>query len=211
MLVTSDDLSAYMGGLDMSTEELAIVDSIILPGLQEELEIFLNRPVEPVQVRESLIVDEYGFITLSVTPVWEVIKVMWSDGSLIEGTTYIPPVMVDDPTVERSIDWSGLGQYPQPFRYSIGMFGLTATHYWEYGPLRYVIVEYIGGQKGYTDNALRLAILRVAAREVERQFDDSASLVGGNVEAVQASDPRTKGWLPEELARFNRMRRRVVV
>lgn len=207
MLVTADELTAYMGGVQLTNEERDITESVILPGVQQDLELFLNRPVEPVQVRESLLVDEYGYTVLTVTPVWKIIKVQQSDGAVITGSSYVPPAMVDDPSTNRSVDYSGLGEYPLPFRYNVGSWGISAA--WG-GPATYVIVEYIAGYKGYTDKAIKLAILRVAAREVERQFDNSVTLVGGSVEAVQDSDSRIKGWTQEELNRFRRIRRRVI-
>ena len=59
--------------------------------------------------------------------------------------------------------------------------------------------------------AIRLAILRVASREFQQMNDDTMSL--RNAAATPPVDPipvPARGWRPEELRQFDRIRRRVI-
>jgi len=208
-IVTADELTAYMGGLKLSTDQLGIVETVILPGLQQELELFLNRPLEPVQVRESVMPDQMGFVTLKITPVWKVNSAIYSQsGTAITTRVYYPPAWSEDPSVDRRIDYSGVGMTALPWRMPVQAFGLSALDPFGWG--RYVIVDYIGGYLGLQNQALKLAMLRVAAREVQNQFDDTVGVRSGALEVATPNDTRRKGWMPEELAALARLRRRVI-
>ena len=208
-IVEIDELVAYMGGVMLTTDQQAVTTSIIIPGVQQELEMFLNKPVEPVLVRESTLPDCDGFITLKVAPAWRINSVRYSDGNTGPTTsTYYPPALVPDHATTRVVDYSIQGMAALPFRHNIHSLGLSAAYGWGYGT--YVVIEYIAGYLGIYDEALKLGILRVCAREVQHMFDDIVGLRSGTVEASQTSDDRRKGWMPEELDRFRRLRRRVI-
>lgn len=213
-IVTVDELAPYLGGLTLTPEQEGIAETIIIPGIQEELELFLNRPLEPVQVRESTYVDYEGKVTLSVSPVWRILSAQYSDGVVVPTTVYYPPVTSQDPSVQRRVDLSAVGMGALPYRLPVSALGLSMASYgFGYGYLNqtYLIVEYIGGYLGYTDNALKMNVLRVVARECERMFDDTASVRQGQLEAAGESDKREKGWTEDELNRLRRLKRRVIV
>ena len=74
-------------------------------------------------------------------------------------------------------------------------------------------ITYTAGYDGHDEKYanVRLAIMRVAAREVEQRHDDTLSVKDLSVRNEGEMQLRQRvGWLPEELARFDRMRRRVV-
>jgi hypothetical protein len=73
------------------------------------------------------------------------------------------------------------------------------------------VVEYVGGYNGYLNAALKMGIMRVAAREVSVHNDHTLSLRDGNAEQAAQSDNRPTGWTPEELKQFDRLRRRIIV
>lgn len=70
---------------------------------------------------------------------------------------------------------------------------------------------YDGTAPGFAD--VRLAILRVAAREMEPRHDDTRSVKVLNTistPSVEVSRKGAGGWQPHELAQFDRLRLRVV-
>ncbi len=74
-----------------------------------------------------------------------------------------------------------------------------------------VTVTYVGGLAGEDEDDVRLAILRAAAREVTVRHDDTLGVSDLTTRRIDAVDRRTPGFLPEELAQFDRLRRRTVV
>ena len=210
-IVTSEELQAYLGGLVLTDNQLGIIETVILPGVQQELETYLNRPVTPVQIRESVRADETGFLRFRVTPIHKIVSVTLSDGSNAGFSPVTPPDMTMDPDVDfRQFDEWG---EPDLFGYqTTGFFGLFGGSYPTLtGGRPYYRVEYIAGYNGYVNEGLKLDVLRVAAREVEMQFDDTMSLRGGSSEAASDSDNREKGWTADELVKWDRLRRRVAV
>lgn len=210
MLVSTDELTQYMGNITLTIKQKGIVETVILPGVQQQLEVYLNRPVEPVQVREGLQPDEAGYLWFSVTPVHKVLSVKRTDGQNVVVTSYTP-VELTGPGSERVWDAVGIGMTDQPFRYQVPTPYAFEVMYPILSNRPYYVAEYVAGYNGFVDEALKVAITRVAAREVEMQFDDTQSLRGGTTEAAAPSDSRTKGWTTEELRQFDRLRRRVVV
>lgn len=74
-------------------------------------------------------------------------------------------------------------------------------------------VTYVGGYDGFAPEFadVRLAILRVAAREMEQRHDDTRSVKDLSTRNEGEMQLRqTVGWQPAELARFDRLRQRVV-
>jgi hypothetical protein len=206
MLVDIEELLQYMGGMKLTDDQKGITESVILPGVQEELETHLNRPIEPVRVREAVRADDQGWLWLGVTPVHQIFSVTRSDGPNVP--------IVQTPWADLAVDdeyrsWTAWGN-PDLYRYRVGGISWNAP-YPNPWAASYYLLEYIGGYNGYVDNGLKLAICRVAAREVEMQFDDTMSVRGGGQEAAQDSDSRQKGWTDDELKKWDRLRRRVVV
>lgn len=206
-LVAVKELTDYMGQLTLTGVQEGITDSVILPGVQQDLENYLNRPVEPIVVREALRPNDRGFLWFRVTPIHQILAVTRSDGP----TVPVPagPTTEIDPGELRLLDEWGAPelfgfQLDTPF--SGGYYG-----YPSFVQPPYYIAEYIAGYNGYVNEALKLDIMRVAAREVEMQFDDTMSIRGGTTEAAQDSDTRVKGWTEDELRKWDRLRRRVAV
>lgn len=208
-IVNVDELLAYMGGLRVTNEQRDIIESAILPGVQQELEDFLNRPVEPVYVRENIEPDDRGWLFFSITPVWQVISVKRSDGQSQEITgPVVTPLPAPPSGVTRT--WDTMTRQSTLYKYQVNTFS-HHTAWSLFTGAAFYTVEYVAGYNGYVDKQLKLGCLRVAARDVEMQFDDSLTLRGGATEAASDSDSRAKGWTDEELLRFDRLRRRTVV
>lgn len=205
MLVSVNDLCNYMGGLKPRPGMRKVMAEVIA-GTQEALENYLNRPVEPVQIREYVVSNSKGFVHLSVYPVHRVLRY---GVNVVPGydelPVNIPPVMTRDPihdVDDRVLDRA----YPQPQSgFSIGPGGL-----YTYAPNTPVMVEYIGGLNGYTINAIKQAIKRVAAREWAENNVDTVGSRQGVVGETEVGDQRSIGWANDELRALQRHRRRVV-
>jgi hypothetical protein len=211
-IVTGNEVVAYMGGLELTSDQMGVIEMIILPGVQQELENYLNRPIQPVHVRESLRPDDTGFLMFRTTPIHQILSVTLSDGSTAGYAPTTPPTMS---TIEDYRNYDEWGE-PELYGYQLeGVpFGLGFGSIYGYpiiGSRPFYRVEYIAGYNGYVNEGLKLDICRVAAREVEMQFDDTMSLRGGSAEAASNSDAREKGWTGEELVKWDRLRRRVAV
>jgi hypothetical protein len=212
-LVTSADLAAYMHGLTWTPVQQAQIDGVVLPGVQQQLEQYLGRPVEPMHVREARPFTD-GRIWLTVSPVWQILSYDWQGQGTFQPTTYVPAPL---PPSNMARTWddasTGMNGSPNGTFVDLGVmppgYFFMASDIMSYVPVS-VIVEYIGGYNGFADQALKLAIERVAAREVERLYDNTIGLRDGSGQPAGDSDPRPKGWQPDELAAFDRIRRRVV-
>jgi hypothetical protein len=195
-LVTVTDLREYMSGVSLNAGQMRTAQAV-LDGTQETLELYLNRPVQPVQIRERRLSNSQGDLILSVTPVYKVISVR----SLGQDTLYEPSsdtTALSEEEVDRVVDNMAVTNSVVPGGIYVGT---TSAWY---------IVEYIGGYNGYVDNALKLAILEVASRTMTVNHDDTLT-----IKADMASEPsgggisQQKGWTDDELKRFDRLRRRV--
>lgn len=209
-VVKIEELIAYMGGLKLNEKQIGVTDSVILPGVQQELERYLNRPVEPVIVRESIRPNDNGFLYFKVTPIHEIRLVAYSDGTAVT----LPDVT--KPEVVPIEDYRIYDEWGDPDLFGYQLTGFVGSAYPTYsmlltGTRPFYRVEYVAGYNGYLNDALKLDIMRVSAREVEMQFDDTMSLRGGSTEAASDSDAREKGWTEDELRKWDRLRRRVVV
>lgn len=200
-LVSADELISYMSGISLTVPQKAEAEST-LRGVQSELEMNLNRPVQPIHIREVVQGDCSGNVYLSVTPVHRVIKVdSYSSAWNTESVTQLATIPMDDIAENRTLD-DGIGFGTNYRRIPGGIWGGYAN--------AWVMVEYIGGYIGYWDQALKQAIKRVAAREIEGNHDDSVNLrpeAGGQ---TAASDPRDRGWTDKELLGLSRLKRRVI-
>lgn len=222
MLASLAQLKAYMGNINWTPDQANHAETVILPGVQKELEVHCNRPLEVVHIREVRPVDDRGYVVFTVTPVWSInfIKNSITGESLTlpaAPTTPLPAFDSSD-TSMRHIDKVGSGPVIGiPYEYPVGPVG--ASPYWPLlspytigvSPEVTYVCDYTGGWKGLEEEGLTLAILRVAAREVERQFDDTMSIKGGSLDAAESSDPRYKYWDQDELYEWDRLRRRIVV
>ena len=204
MLVSVNELRSYMGGWKPQpgqTEEVAA----ILSGVQQQLETWLNRPLEYIQLREIVRSDRMGFLYLSVTPVRKVIScgVMSAvDTPNLPTDDLVPYVMSRDVllpedarVLDRAYDYNNLLYRPGGMQVNM--------------PYTWYVVEYIGGYNYYTEDGIKLAIKRVAAREVRRNFVYNSGNTDGAVDSTETGDTRQVGWTKDELTQLERYRRRI--
>jgi hypothetical protein len=210
MLVSLDEMMRYMGQTRCTdSQRQAIIE--ILAGVQSELEVKLNRPVEVIHVRESLLSDSRGLVSPLAAPVWQVYNVTPETlPGLIPWYQYevTPPALTADSVANRpTLDLLTGGAVNVTFFQNVRQ----GNQYFAGWPNQWVSMEYIGGYKGYTDEALKMAIKRVAARDIEPILDDNVGRKSTVTETAAASDKRPTGWQPAELANLKRLKRRVAV
>lgn len=205
-IVSVEELKQYMGNLTLTPVQETHVTEVILPGIQEDLEDYCNRPLEPVIVREGLRSDDRGFLWFRVTPIHSVTAIVRSDGSTVSPTTVPVAPTLSNPDELRVMDEWGV---PDLFGYQLNEFSVGYSGYPLGTGRAYYIATYVAGYNGFLNKGLKLDMLRVAAREVEMQFDDTMSLRGGQTEAASDSDNRVKGWTLDEKIAWDRLRRRV--
>ena len=208
-LVTTEELKQYMSGINLTPQQEVSAAGVLL-GVQKELERYLNRPVQLVQVREAIQSDPTGFLNVSVSPVTKIINLTPLSSRLIgltipEFNPYVPTDIVRDPSIgENGVVQNRTLVIRDQSHAVPGAIYVGVAHAW-------YVAEYVGGRDCSDDASVKLGILRVAAREVAGNHDDTISLRQGDAEAAAKSDTREKGWTLDELRAFDRLRRRVVV
>ncbi len=192
-LVTVTDLREYMSGISLSANQMRTAQTV-LDGTQQALELWLNRPVQPVQVREKRRATATGEIALSATPVYSVISVR----RLAQEEAATLPEKDTTPLSPEEADrvWDAMSEDNMivPGGINVGRPG-------------WYIVEYVGGYNGYIDDALKLAILEVASRTMTYEHDDALT-IKADMAREPSAQPIVKGWKEEELQLFDRLRRR---
>lgn len=199
-----------MGGLDPDQDGSHTGRELmasILAGTQEQLEIYLNRPIEYVQIREVVRSNSRGFLYLSVTPVRKIISCGVTTAYPTDlSENFIPPVMERDNLLDeeaRLVDKTLEFGNGQPLVVPGGLqIGGGCSNY---------LVEYIGGYKGYADSAMKLGIMRVAAREYGVNNVSTAGMEVGQIDQTKDGDRRNVGWTTDELVKFQRHRRRIII
>jgi hypothetical protein len=197
-LVSVDEAISYMNDVSFNASQESVVE-MVLSGVQQQLELYLGRPVENVQMREMVAADQSGQVFLSVTPVQQILSVGLFDGTPFDPTEIDRPDMEDVADIERSVDRLPSNTMIVPG----GIQGLLPYH-------RYSI-EYIGGYQGYTNDAMKIAIIEVAARKLTTHHDDSLSLKDDIANQPAGASMVERNWLPNELDMFHRLKRRVIV
>ena len=206
-IVSVEELHRYMNKPSWNNDQRISVAET-LAGVQQDLENYLNRPLEPVQIRQTVVSDLQGYVNLSITPVLKVISfksldLKW-DGSAMYTPVEVPPVMERDPLVDvhgRLLERYRPGQgdpFIIPGGADIGSVGVP------------YLIEYVAGYNGYVNAGLKSAIKRVAAREVRPNNETSVNLRDGQAGALQDPDDRPRGWTDEEQQNWDRLRRRVI-
>jgi hypothetical protein len=190
------DLRNYMSGVSLSAKQDAAAQ-MALDGVQEELELYLGRPVQPVQVREVRRADATGDIALTVTPVIRVLSLRPVTATeATEYTTTIVPLADVAEDATRNYDTAPEQSWIAPGGIVVGAaFG-------------YYVVEYVGGYNGWGDKGLKLAILEVASRTMTVNHDDVLSIKDDIAREPANAASIQKGWRDDELKRFDRIRRR---
>lgn len=194
-LVSVEDLRNYMSNVNFSDAQWDVAQDVI-DGVQQELETYLNRPLELVQVRERVPADEAGYAILSVTPVRQILSIQSSSVSYTEPTVVTREPLVEN-DVERMIDHAPLNNAIVPGGVYVGR------------PRQWYTVEYVGGWRGYVDEGVKRRIKEVAARIMTARHDDSMSVKNG-VGTNPDVGVTPQGWTEDELRACSRMKRRVV-
>jgi hypothetical protein len=204
-LVSPQELSDYMSGIRMNEAQERSAAQI-LAGVQADLEHHLNRSLEPRRSREMVRVDRNGFVNVRHTPVQAVLRITDYGSTLPVPASdvvpnYLPTLSENMPLYDYAPDNNGASYIvPGGVRYGT--------------PGSYVLIEYVaGGSQMIMDHLpqVKTAILRVAAREFEQMHDDTMSLRNATATPPADKGVQVKGWTDDELRRFDRLRRRVVV
>lgn len=202
MLVSAEELSDYMSGIRLNENQRRAAEAV-LAGVQADLENYLHRPVEPVRSRELVRVDRSGYLNVRHTPVQAVLRIQNYGATLPTPPRNVVPNYTPDPLSIELSDYAPINNGDQ----------MIVPGGVKYGnPNDYVLIEYLaGGSKRIMDSLpqIRLAIMRVAAREVQFMHDDTMSLRNANATPPADTIPQ-KGWTEDELRKFDRLRRRIV-
>lgn len=205
-LVTVTELTNYMGSSTIGTAQAKSAE-IILAGIQNELEMYINRSLEAKSHREMVLTDASGFARLFSAPIHAVTKVGFVSYSRVVN------VPGSEFPVERLIESGELKTVdivPNDFGHGIitagGVnLGVPNTHF---------IVEYNGGGGDRLESyypSIKLAILRVASREWQHLHDDTMTINNGVTgDDVDPNVIGKRGWTREELQQFDRIRRRAI-
>ena len=203
MLVSAQELSDYMSGIRLNDSQKRAAEAV-LAGVQADLENYLHRKIEPVRARELVRVDRGGYVNVRHTPVQAVLRIQNYGSTRPAPRQDVVPNYT--PTEDANIP---LHDYA-PLNNGVDMIVPGGVRYGK--PDEYVLIEYLaGGSRRIVDRLpqIKLAIMRVAAREVQFMHDDTMSLRNGSAQPPADTIPQ-KGWTTEELQRFDRLRRRMV-
>lgn len=209
-VITLEDVKTYLGG-KLTPNQEDLVSNLIIPGIQGELETYLNTFVELVQVRESLQPEADGYVYFTHAPVRRLLNIQWSQvgAAPITVQQYTPPEFPLQPGITRPVvDHALTSSTASPWRYNIGLIGFPGLFI--SSQPAYVVTDYVAGLDGGAEPAIKMQLLRVTAREVEREFDTSTGVRAGVLEPASESDSKPKGWQPEELQRLKRYKRLVI-
>ncbi|AYQ99237.1 head-to-tail complex protein [Brevibacterium phage Cantare] len=206
-LVTVQELSNYMSGSPITPAQEKSAE-LILDGVINELEMYINRPVQVRNARELVRTDIAGFARLAYSPVQAVTKVSYVNSSNLSAypsRDYPIDELVEDPNVQV------MDMVPANLGYGLitsGGINLGA-------PNAHFIIEYRGGGGDRINQylpAIKLAVLRTASREWEHLHKDTVRINNGDIgDDVDPGVIKMRGWDTEELKKFDRIRRRAIV
>lgn len=208
-LINLQDLLNRMDNPAITDSEESYIETVILPGVQEELESYCGRPLERKQVRERLNPDCEGYVWFSMTPVWQIISVVHADGT---PASYAPPaVPAYVPSTDPNIaDIDLVGSAWSEFTYKAYIQPLNPYGiYFNAAPFYYV--TYIAGLDISNDASAKSEMYEVAKRQVNEMFVKDMGIRHGSVEQANNADTRPPMWTPDELVKFDRYRRRIAV
>lgn len=208
-VVTNEELRTYMGGISLSPTQLQTL-TYIIEGVQQELEMYINRAIEPTQIRELVATDATGVAYLSQSPISAILKISNFSRSSPLNVRELGVIEMGDLTPFEGAQHDYIPEGDGIDLIVPGGINLGITS----GDGARFVVEYIGGGGAFIARYLKgikLAVMRVAAREAQHMVDGAMTIK--NVSATEPMDPNgniPKGWQPWELERFDRIRRRVV-
>lgn len=192
-IVTVPEFQNYMSGVRMTPVQEQSAQTI-LDGVQSELESYLNRPVQVHRLQELVSVRD-GAIYPRVTPIQHIYSLSHLDQSGNPG----PPIKrFTNNSIFQGKNFIEYGRY-----YGYGSYG--------YGFTDRVLLDYAAGINGDKHPGLKTAILRVASREFTGKLDGSMTIQNLDGRTPDSPEPTVRGWTEDELKKFDRLRRRVVV
>lgn len=200
-LVDVEEFRVWMGNPTWTAAQSQNAATVLL-GVQGELEDYLNRTLSNVHVREVLQTDKRGYLNTRFSPILKVISVTGVDQTFdpeLYSRVDLEPVILD-PLAERVMD-NAVTPVGDPLIVPGGVYhGVPDSWY---------VIEYVAGFTGPVEH-VKLGIMRVAQRNFAQNNDDSINFRGDQAEAVRQPGPAEQFWTDEELARFKRLRRRVI-
>lgn len=206
-VVNAEELKAYMSGIRMTSSQ-STTAQLILDGVQAELEIHLNRAIEPRLIKETVYTSPDGTAYLNFSPVSKVHKISLVSVGSMPGMLPTGPWA---PGEEVEFDGPTYDYVPSDFGVDLIVPGGIALD----NPAAYYVIEYESGGGDFIRPflpAIKLAILRVASREFQRMSNTTVEINNGEPRPqVDYVRPSKRGWQPDELVQFDRLRRRVVV
>lgn len=212
-LVSVPQLQRFMSNVNFNQSQKDEAASV-LKEVQNDLEVYCNRPLQPLHVREARQTDSQGYLNLSASPIQKIILITPVENVFEPALYATPPVlspMQPQPGVNRvSLDYVATN-FGDPLIVPGGVYigGFTTNPWLGYGNGFY-IAEYIGGWIGYYEDSVKLGIKKVAARIMMNNHDDFQSLQADNATNATPRDSRPPEWTDGELRKFDRMRRRVI-
>lgn len=201
-IVTVEEFIEYLGkpNLDDSQQNDA---ANRLAGTQSRLELHLNRPVQPVRVRQAIQVDMEGMGYFYVTPVISILEVVYMSGG--HAAQVAPAALLSPLEVGEKVDQDWLGSNLD----GTGAMIVPGGAYLGYPG--WCVVDYVGGYNGFVDAGLKDKIKEVTARGFSPVHNDFVSLNESTASEGVPPDKRDPGWTEDELKSFDRLRRRVAV
>lgn len=186
-LVSLPEFQNYLSGVRLDDVQ-NLAAQAALDGVQSELEIYLNRSLQQRRVQETLTATSTGTVHVSNSPI-----------IALYGVYRINPVTGIAGTVPMVLPYGAwkVGQNYIRVGYAATSVGAVS-------------VDYLGGYNGDKIPGVKLAIMRVAAREFVRNHDNSMTIQNTELRPPEDPTPVAKGWTIDELAKFDRYRRRVV-
>ena len=186
-IVTVPEFQNYLSGVKL-TDIQSLDAQNILDGVQSELETYLNRSIQQRRVAEVLDVTGRGTVHVSNSPIAELygVHTVTGAGTPSEAKIVLPAGGWKPGRNFIRLGWSSCG---------VGQ----------------VYVDYLGGYNGDQIPGLKLAITRVAAREFVHNHSDGMTVQNTELRPPEDPSPVAKGWTIDELAKFDRYRRRVLI
>lgn len=209
MLADADDLATYMdiGRFTNRQEDNA---TLILAGVQSEIETYLRRPIEPTEHTEIYRVPE-DYLHVSATAYFYD-RSLDSTVDALERVVQPPfvlhlnqsPVVSVDLVRRKGLNENSWTTMVEGQQYSASKWGLDMFNVVSFDEVE---VTYTAGLDGANIPYLKLLVLRVASREMQNLTDDVVGLKQMDTREVAV---REVGLTDADMAVLKRWRRRQI-
>jgi hypothetical protein len=204
MLVSVNDLQIFM---DVSfTNRQQDAAEFVLEGLQSELETYLRRPVEPIEVTETHVIESSEIGVPSSSFFYDMsLDTTQKPMALIQppATVYLrnsPVISVSSVTIKSPLQEDAVTQEVNR-DYVVRRFGIDLYRAYAND---LVTVTYTGGLDGDGIPYFKTLILRAATREMQNMHDD---VVGVKDLQTRNVAPMETGFTEKEIMSLRRYRR----